>query len=87
MKNDLPKGTVTFQSLEQGAKVKPKTIINLQVSQGPDEQDPNETDPNDPDDPNATDPDPGTPTDPNGAGDPEYAAACGAAGRKAGKDH
>lgn len=70
VKNDLPKGTVTFQSLEQGAKVKPKTIINLQVSQGPDEQDPNETDPNDPNDPNATDPNPGTTTDPNGSEDP-----------------
>ena len=32
--SDLPKGTVTFQSIEQGEQVKEGTVINLQVSLG-----------------------------------------------------
>ena len=32
--SDLPKGTVTFQSLSQGTDVKKNTVINLQVSEG-----------------------------------------------------
>lgn len=34
VENELPKGTVTFQSIKQGTAVKEGTIINLQVSQG-----------------------------------------------------
>ena len=34
VENNLPKGTVTFQSIKQGTEVKEGTIINLQVSQG-----------------------------------------------------
>ncbi|MBQ7566038.1 MAG: Stk1 family PASTA domain-containing Ser/Thr kinase [Oscillospiraceae bacterium] len=32
--SDLPKDTVTFQSLPQGTEVKEETVINLQVSEG-----------------------------------------------------
>lgn len=32
--SDLPKGTVTFQSIEQGEEVKEKTVVNLQASKG-----------------------------------------------------
>lgn len=35
--SDLPEGTVTFQSIEAGEKVKLETVINLQVSKGPQE--------------------------------------------------
>ena len=35
--SDLPKGTVTFQSVEGGQKVKKDTVINLRVSKGPEE--------------------------------------------------
>ncbi len=35
VKSDLPAGTVTFQSIEQGEEVKKGTIINLHVAQGP----------------------------------------------------
>lgn len=35
--SDLPKGTVTFQSVESGQKVKKDTVINLLVSNGPQE--------------------------------------------------
>ena len=34
VENELPKGTVTFQSIKQGTEVKEGTVINLQVSQG-----------------------------------------------------
>ena len=35
--SDLPAGTVTYQSIEQGQEVKAGTVINLQVSLGPEE--------------------------------------------------
>lgn len=35
--SDLPKGTVTFQSVESGQMVKKDTVINLLVSKGPQE--------------------------------------------------
>lgn len=35
--SDLPEGTVTFQSIDAGEKVKMDTVINLQVSKGPQE--------------------------------------------------
>ena len=35
--SDLPAGTVTFQSVEAGAMVKPETVVNLRVSKGPTE--------------------------------------------------
>lgn len=35
--SDLPKGTVTFQSVEGGQMVKKDTVINLRVSKGPEE--------------------------------------------------
>ena len=47
--SDLPAGTVTYQSIEQGQEVKAGTVINLQVSLGP-EEDP---DPQVPEDDNA----------------------------------
>lgn len=37
VESDLPKDTVTFQSLDQGEQVKKGTIINLQASLGPPE--------------------------------------------------
>lgn len=36
--SDLPAGTVTYQSVEQGQEVKAGTVINLQVSLGPEEE-------------------------------------------------
>lgn len=33
--SDLPEGTVTFQSIDAGEKVKMDTVVNLQVSKGP----------------------------------------------------
>ncbi len=36
--SDLPAGTVTYQSIEQGQEVKAGTVINLQVSLGPKEE-------------------------------------------------
>ena len=35
VESELPKDTVTYQSVDQGTEVKPDTVINLQVSQGP----------------------------------------------------
>ncbi len=35
--SDLPKGTVTFQSIDGGQMVKKDTVINLRVSSGPQE--------------------------------------------------
>ncbi len=44
--SDLPAGTVTYQSIEQGQEVKAGTVINLQVSLGPEEDpDPQVPDP------------------------------------------
>jgi len=37
IESDLPEGTVTFQSIDEGEKVKSGTTINLQVSKGPEE--------------------------------------------------
>ncbi len=36
--NELPEGTVFFQSIDQGTEVNPGTVINLLVSRGPDEE-------------------------------------------------
>ena len=36
--SNLPAGTVTFQSIDQGEQVKKGTIINLQVAKGPEEK-------------------------------------------------
>ena len=50
VESELPKDTVTFQSLEQGNEVKPGTVINLQASLGP-EEDPDEEDTNNSEEP------------------------------------
>ena len=65
--NDTAKDTVIFQSIEQDKEVPKGTVINLQVSNGP-EDEPSEQDPNPPEeqDPNKPDNQPGTdPTTPH----------------------
>ena len=64
--SDEAKGTVIFQSVKNGAEVKPGTKVNLQVSKGP-QEDPTPVDPDHPTDPDTPDhPDnPDTPDDPN----------------------
>lgn len=37
VENDLPEGTVTFQSVDAGAEVRKGTVVNLQISRGPEE--------------------------------------------------
>jgi len=48
--SDEPKGTIIFQSIKQGEEVKEQTTVNLQVSNGPKDEevpeDPGEVDPN-----------------------------------------
>ena len=48
VQSDLPAGTVTFQSINQGQEVKKGTVINLQVSLGPKEEQPEQPDDNQP---------------------------------------
>ena len=64
--SDEAKGTVIFQSVKNGAEVKPGTKVNLQVSKGP-QEDPTPVEPDHPTDPDTPDhPDnPDTPDDPN----------------------
>ncbi len=65
--SDLPKDTVTFQSLDAGVEVSPDTVINLLISDGPpEEEDPPEENPPPEEDPPAEEP----PTDPEPSTDP-----------------
>ena len=52
--SDEAKGTVIFQSVKNGAEVKPGTKVNLQVSKGP-QEDPTPDNPDNPDDPDHPD--------------------------------
>lgn len=54
--SDEAKGTVIFQSVKNGAEVKPGTKVNLQVSKGP-QEDPTPVEPDDPDHPDNPDDD------------------------------
>ena len=54
--SDEAKGTVIFQSVKNGAEVKPGTKVNLQVSKGP-QEDPTPVEPDDPDQPDDPDDD------------------------------
>ena len=54
--SDEAKGTVIFQSVKNGAEVKPGTKVNLQVSKGP-QEDPTPVEPDDPDQPDNPDDD------------------------------
>ena len=56
--SDEAKGTVIFQSVKNGAEVKPGTRVNLQVSKGPQEEPDNPDHPGEPDNPD-------TPSNPN----------------------
>ena len=60
--DELPEGTVIFQSIEQDREVRKGTIINLVVSLGP-EEDPDSPDDPDSDDDNPDDPGPQDPSD------------------------
>lgn len=62
--SDKEKGTVIFQSVKNGAQVKEGTKVNLQISNGPAETEPDPEDPEDPDTPDNPD-DPSNPDDPD----------------------